>query len=596
MKTLSKRIAIPITLIVLLLTLLTPVLAQSPDVVTAQVDRNTLTTDETLILSITVNANAANSAAPQLPPLDGFQIIGSSSSSQISIVNGSINSQAVYSYRLRPTRTGELTIPAFGMTIDGQNYSTEPITVQVTQGNGAPAQSAPAQQPSGNSEQAAQPSAELNGQDYFVEAEIDNSTPYIGQQVVYTFRFYQGTSDFFAEQPQFSPPDFNGFWAEKQSDQSQYRVQAAGRTYNVTELKTILFPSSAGAITIEPAKLTIPGGFFSRGVALQTKPVELNVQALPPDAPPNFNGAVGQYSISAEVDATEGKVNEPVTWRVTLSGRGNINAAPDPEWPEIPGWRDFNSQATINTQMQDGVMGGSKVYERLLLPTRSGQFTLPALEYTYFDPETGAYQRTATNPIPVSITPGDAEAPLPPQSFTGADAGTTGKLQNITTDIRYLKPVPDHLNAQARPLTASPVYWLAWGVPLAGLAISFLWQRRQSYWAQNAHLARSSKARKKAKQALAQAKNQPDVYSAGAQILNDYLADKLNQSVAGLTHQSRADLLAEKGLHSDLIAAVDNAYLIAEMGRYAPGAGNPAHGQNLLAEIDNIIGKLEKAL
>ena len=596
MKTRTNRIAIPVTLILLLLTLLTPVWAQAPDVITAQVDRRALSTDETLTLSITVNANAANSAAPQLPPLDGFQIIGSSSSSQISMINGSISSKAVYSYRLRPTKTGELTIPALGMTIDGQTYSTDPIAIQVTPGNGAPAQSAPAQQPSGAGQPTAQPSAELNGQDYFVEAEVDNAAPYVGQQVVYTFRFYQGASDFFAEQPQFNPPDFNGFWTEKQSDQSQYRAQAAGRTYNVTELKTILFPSSAGQITIEPAKLTIPGGFFSRGVALQTKPVELNVQPLPPNAPPDFNGAVGQYSISAEVDATEGKVNEPVTWRVTLSGRGNINAAPDPEWPEIPGWRDFDSQATINSQAQNGVMTGSKVYERLLLPTRSGQFTLPALKYVYFDPEAGDYQTIATDPIPITIAPGEAgaEAPLPPAA--NAAAKTKGSAPIVAADIRYLKPVPDHLNAQTRPLTQSAGYWLLWGLPLAALGASVLWQRRQSYRAQNPHLTRHSKARKKAKKALAQARNQADVYSAGAQILNDYLADKLNRPVVGLTHQSRADLLAEKGVPADLITAVDNAYLSAEMGRYGPGAGDPAHKQNLLAEIDKLIETLEKAL
>ena len=593
MKTSVKRIAIPIALIVLLLTALTPALAQSPELVTAQVDRNALTTAETLTLSITVNANAANSAAPKLPQLDGFQIVGSSSSSQISIINGSISSQAVYSYRLRPTRAGELTIPALGMTINGQTYNTQPITIQVTQGNGA-APPAPAQQPSSGGEQAAQPSAELKGQDYFVEAEVDNPTPYVGQQVTYTFRFYQGTADFFAEQPQFSPPDFNGFWAEKQSDQSQYRAQAAGRVYNVTELKTILFPSSAGPLTIEAAKLTIPGGFFNRGVALQTKPVELSVQPLPPNAPSGFNGAVGQYSLSAKVDAAQGKVNEPVTWRVTLSGRGNINAAPDPQWPEIPGWRDFESQATINTQVQNGVMTGSKVYERLLLPTRSGQFTLPALEYVYFDPETGAYQSTATDPLQISIAPGEAgaEAPLP----SAAEAAAPGSAPAVTTDIRYLKPVPDHLNAKTRPLTQSPGYWLLWGVPLLALGGSLLWQRRQTFRAQNPHLARRSKARKKAKHALAQVKNQADVYSAVAQILNNYLADKLNCSVSGLTHQARAHLLAEKGVPADLIAAVDSIYLVAETGRYAPGAEDPARGQNLLTETDKIIGKLEKAL
>ena len=115
----------------------------------------------------------------------------------------------------------------------------------------------------------------------------------------------------------------------------------------MTELRTVLFPSLAGPVTIEPARITIPGGFFSSGAELQTQPVALDVKPMPPNAPPSFNGAVGQFTLSGNVDTTQSKVNEPITWEVTLSGWGNLNALPDPTWPDLPEWRSFESQATM---------------------------------------------------------------------------------------------------------------------------------------------------------------------------------------------------------------------------------------------------------
>ena len=168
----------------------------------------------------------------------------------------------------------------------------------------------------------------------------------------------------------------------------------------------------------------IPGGFFGRGQTLQTKPVELNVQPLPPGAPDGFAGAVGQFSLQATMDATSGEVNEPLTWRVTLNGRGNLNAAPDPAWPEIDGWRSFESEATLHTEVRDGELVGTRTYERLLVPSVQGEHTLPALQYAYFDPATGQYQVIQTEPIAVSIAAGDPGA-------AGYQVPATGEIRRL---------------------------------------------------------------------------------------------------------------------------------------------------------------------
>jgi hypothetical protein len=86
------------------------------------------------------------------------------------------------------------------------------------------------------------------------------------------------------------------------------------------------------------------------------------------------------------------------------------------------------------------------------------------------------------------------------------------------------------------------------------------------------------------------------VYSAAGLILTTYLADKLNQPVAGLTHQALADLLTEKGVKPDLVERVEACLVSSELGRFAPGADNPGHAKNLLQETDRLISNLEKVL
>jgi hypothetical protein len=593
MKAKIKYVLIPISLIALLLLYATPILAQGQGPLSATVDRTVATTDDMIVLTVAVNASVPNAPAPTLPNLAGFTVVGTSSSSQISIINGTMNSQINYSYRLQPYQAGELVIDPVQITLNGQTFSTDPITVQVTQGTGVPS-AAPA--PS-SSRPSAPISSELAGQKAFVEAAVDNPTPYVGEQITYTFRYYRAIDMFdLFDQPQFEPPPFQGFWTENESDQAQYRAQAGSRFYDVTELRTRLFPSKTGPITIDPARLTVPGSFFSSGATLQTQPINLEVKPLPTNAPEGFNGAVGQFTINATVDTTTTRVNEPITWQVTLTARGNLDTMPDPDWPEIDSWRSFESQATINTQLQDGQVVGSRVYERLLVPQTEGEFAIPSLEYTFFDPETGQYQTVTTLPIPITITPGDNLAGQA-QSYAPSPDTEQENLTQVAADIRHLKSVPARLSAGGGSIMGSPLYWLAWAIPLAALAGNFVWQRRSTYWQNNAGLARSSKARKKARQALIQARKQKqDAYSAAGQILTTYLADKLNQPVVGLTQQQLAELLVQRGISTELIERVNNTLSDAEMGHYSPDASSPDHAANMLKAVDLLTRDLEKAV
>ena len=170
-------------------------------------------------------------------------------------------------------------------------------------------------------------------------------------------------------------------------------------------------------------------------------------------------------------------------------------------------------------------------------------------------------------------------------------------LAPLMPDIRHLKPVPAEFSPEEQPLTRSGLYWAAWVFPLMGAVGYFSWQRRQRYWEKNLGLARSSKAQKKARKTLAQArKKKTNHASAAGQILTAYLADKLDQPVAGLTHQSLAEVLSREAVGPDLIERVEVCLASSELGRFAPGADHPGHAKRLLKEVDVLIAALEKAL
>ncbi len=571
--------------IVALLIVAVPSFAQA-NPIEATVDRNNLTTDESLVLTITVQGLGNNVSEPEIPYLDGLNIVGSSTSSQISIINGNTSSSKVYQYRLQPARPGDVTIAPINVVIDGQTFSTEPIAIHIEQGTGAAqSQNLGGAAPAADPNHSIEVSTELNGQDLFVEAVIDNPTPYQGEAIDYTFRFYQAVNLF--RDPNYQPPSFTGFWTDGEPFQTDYTVDAAGRTYRVSEVHHTIIPTANGTTAIDPTTLNIPGSLFEQDRILQTRPVDVNVQAWPQGAPADFKGAVGKFNISAKVDASETKVNEPVTLEVILSGTGNINTVGDPIWTEGDEWRTFEQKADTQSSKQDGKIVGQKVYERMLIPTQEGQLTIPPISYSYFDPETAVYETISTGSLTINVLPG-----APTTTALDTPAATPSQIEMANT-IRHIKLTPGK-SADATPLTAKTWFWLLWLVPLGLVVGQAAYKRRQTYWSNNSEKAAYRKALSNAQKSLQQAaKNGQDPYQNAIQVFNQYLSDKLNQSVTGLRRAELTQLLINQGINAELANDVQTFLETCEYGRFAPTTTSMAEKQ-ILTHTESLIKKLEK--
>ncbi|MEZ4519125.1 MAG: BatD family protein [Chloroflexota bacterium] len=581
-------------------------MAQGNDVITASVDRTTVTTDDLVTLTVTID-RGAGASEPTPPALDGFSVLGTSSGTQISIVNGDMSVQMAYTYFLQPMQIGDLIIDPFTTTANGQTYQTDPILVTVTQGTGQFQPSVPSvpglggmipsvpgavpggrgQQPSASGGSIQAP-AGLNGQDYFVEAVVDKNTPWQGEQVLYTFRFYQGAS--LLVEPNLDTPEFTGFWHDRQSDQTTYTTEAGGRTYYVTELQTVLFPTVSGEVTIEPAVLEIPGGFFSSGQTLSTQPVTVNVRPLPDNPPAGFEGAVGQFGLQSLVDKTTSQVNDAVTLQVTLSGVGNMDTLADLTWDVGPEWRAFDPEVESTSDFTNGQLQGNRIYKQLLVPTVSGSLTIEPITFSYFDPLLGEYETITTQPIVIQVS---ADPNAGSQSLPAVGSGAVTGVD--IAGLRPLKAAPSSWRNTPGFLVSKTGYWLLFAIPLLMLVGVAGYGAASAYRRRTADDRHRSRAAKQAYDGLKQARKHPaEAAAAGAKVLNAYLTTKLGQPTVGLTRQGLGTVLHEHGISDELIARVQHCMENSDTVAYFPGSAEGT--ESLLDDIEAVIRDLDEVI
>lgn len=393
----------------------------------------------------------------------------------------------------------------------------------------------------------------------FVEASVDNDRPYIGQQMAYVFGIYR-RSDYSPPdgETRYEPPSFPGFWNSEVSESREYSETIGSQEYSVVELRTHLFPTVAGRGEIGAAKLSGPAGL------LESDSVFVDVRPLPTGAPPGFTGAVGRFEVAVEVNATSIGAGERAQVRMSISGEGNIEALPEPGWPEFQNWRLIAAQSNADSWVSDGKLAGVRVYELALAPQEAGQLPIPAIEYPYFDPELDSYVQAATSPVVISVM-GGAD-PAAAQRESGVEAG-----DQEGAGLRPLMEPPSDLGQRGIGLTESPVYWAAWVLPALLVAGALAWRRRQAALEVGMAESRRRNALANAQNALSQAAASgiaPAMVAADA--ILSYLSDRMGESLTGLTREEIERRVRDAGVPDDVAIRVGRAIAEGEAVRFAP--------------------------
>ena len=562
--------------------------------VTAALTHDAVAIGEQLVLSVAISGSG--SASPKPPIIPDVEIYESGKSQSVSIINGSYSSRVVHTFVLMPRKPGKFVVPP--IEVPGAT-PTAPLEFTVTSSAPPPA-SAPGTAPSPAQPRTA--AAQGRTPDAFVEAKLDKPRAYVNEQATFIVRFYTGITLLGA--PQYDAPKLTGLLSEDLGAEGHGTAVIGGRTYNYSELKSALFPVQAGRAAIGPAVVTVqvPGRgaastgddffdrFFNMGAPetrrLQTDPLSLQAEALPPGAPDDFSGIVGALRIETSVDRVQLKAGEALNLTVVVSGIGNIKSMPEPRRPELPSVRFFDSESTVKLERFGDRVGGSKTFKMVVVPRVSGPLEIAPLSVSYFNPAKRAYERAQSKPIRLTVLAGDPSAALP-LAGPSASPGVT----EVAADIRYLK-APGGRSSLGDALAAfgAPGPWHA--LPGAFLLAALLASWRRRALAANPRERRVRAARDTAQRRLKDAEAQPDTERARAvallgEALTGYFADKFNQPAAGLTLKSVVHRLqnARTPPASSLAARLRSVWEELDLLRYAPGGAGQAEVKRLADEI-----------
>ena len=439
------------------------------------------------------------------------------------------------------------------------------------------------------SAEAQQPEAPL-----FVSASVDIDRPYVGQQITYIFRIHQRTDA--AEQKdnvEYKSPSFAGFWNSGLTEQLEYNETTSSGTYRIVELRTPLFPSLAGNITIEAGSLTVSGTGSEAAEILESSPVTIDTQPLPPDPPIGFGGAVGRLDISAQPEIRSEQEAGAVHLEVIIEGEGNLGALPDPNWPDFANWRVIESPEVTESRVVDGLLIGRRTYILTLLPTNSGDLAIPQITYDYFDPYTESYNQIVTAPITVSIAGGGLS-----QIAADSDA-ESATAAGVSEGARPIKAAPPSLRREGFRLTGSAAYWAVWAIPLVAILAALAWRQRRTTL-ENARADSQRRnvvpnARREMERAISGGK---DARIAAADALLSYLAVRLDVLVTRLTREELMDRLRLAGVPGDLPRRVENTLIAGEDARYSPAPTSSIVGRDygeravlLMDDIEGVLGE-----
>ena len=558
-------------------------------------------------LTFVVNAEGKDLRVQEMPDFEVLMGPSQSTSYSNSWINGKSSSQTTvsYTYILMPKKEGTFTIAPATIKVKNATYTSNGLTIKVLPPD-----------KSGKSNAAANASSTtISNDDFFVRMIVSDRDVYEQEGFLVTFKLY-------AARPctlngaKF--PEFEGFLAQeidlpnKQWVQDRYK----DRNYFTVDLRqVVLYPQRSGQLTIgkgtydavirisTPQKArSIFDDFFDtyRDVnkELVSQPATINVKPLPSGKPASFSGAVGDFTMTADINTDHVKANEAVTIKVKISGNGNLKLVKNPEVAFPNDFDIYDPKVETDVKTTTAGVSGSKTIEYMAIPRYAGKFEIPAVEFSYFDIKSGAYKTLKSEAFELEVEPGEGGNTAAPvvSNFNNKES-----VKYLGKDVRYLK------TKGFRFVTPDDIFYgslanILWYVIPALLFIAFfVIYRKQVRENANIALVRTKRANKVATKRLKiagklMAENKREAfYEEILRALWGYLSDKLSIPQAELTKDNVEAELAKYGVSENLMSEFMDILNTCEFARYAPSAETDAMDKLYQLTVD-AIEKMESTI
>lgn len=546
----------------------------------------------------------------EAPDFAGFDILAGptvATGRQIYWVNGqqTVTESYTYTYVLMPQAKGTHTIGAAHITVDGRSYSTKPLPVEVVDEGGATAAQ-------GN-RNSSSPEAQVAKDDILLRIKLSSTSVYKGEAVRASVVLYTRTS--IAAINNVKLPSFEGFWSQElpSGEDNSSREELDGKVYTTYLLKEyLLYPQQSGRLRIEPAELTAVAqvvtqsnrGFdpFFGGQEIHnvnrkvsTPEIVLDVKPLPEGAPRSFNGAVGQFTMQGSMPPEKISVNSAASIALTISGRGNLKFIDAPAVTMPESFEIYDTKTSDSIKVSAAGTSGTIKYDYPFVARSSGEFRIPPVEFSFFDPSKEQYVTLSTEAVTLTVVSDGSAAGMPADMRQVTSYGE--KMKQLDRDIRFIHTDSGRLRREQRLFMFSPLYFLLAVVIAAAFAVTYAVMRQRIRENRNIVQRRIKHANKVAVQRLRMAERhmrqqqRHSFYEEMLKAMWGYISDKFNIPAANLTKETIREELYRRGVSAadaesfcEIISRCDEA-------QYAPATSNSM--EEVYADAMEIISKIE---
>jgi len=576
-------------------------------------------------LTYTVNQRSRDLRAPEFTDFDVLAGPYTSTSSSTSFVNGHRTStfEQTYTFMLMAQKAGTFTIPPASVKVDGENVQSNGVRIQVLPEDEQPGASPRQTGGAGAADEGKRNSQsgqgdQANSENLFVRTIASKTKVHEQEALMITYKLYFANVDVAQLTNNTKLPEFTGF-LKQELEQGEIQTQLEhynGRNYQTAVLyRTILYPQHSGDITIDAAKFeavlrvqtqqrarSIFDDFFgsyTNVTKMLTAPgVTIHVSALPGGKPAGFSGGVGKFTLTPSISQTELQTNDAVTIKLDISGAGNMKLLKTPaiDWPE--GFEPYDPKVTNNFNTTTAGVSGTKSIEYLAIPRNAGEYTIPAVKFSYFDIDEKAYKTLSTPEYSIRVKRGAGAASDKGEEAVVVNYTQKEDIKQLGTDIRYIDTKAPNAGNYELKIKNYELLWLWYVVPLLIAIILLIVLRKQIKENADANRVRYKRANKvaqkrlKAAAAALKANNKEAFYAAIEQAAWTYLSDRLSIPTAELNKDNIASLLQQKGVSEALINDVKDVLSTAEFARYAPTTDHAM--DELYNATTNLINNLEE--
>ena len=562
-------------------------------------------------LSYTINSQKVRDF--RAPSIQGFEVLmGPSRSTQYQNYNGVVTNSITFTYILMAGKEGTYKIPGATIVADGNNYTSNSVEIKVlppdqsssNAGSGSSARSSRNQANSGK----------ITDKELFMTATASKTNVYEQEAILLTYKVYTQVN---LTNLRGDIPDLKGFHTQEVElpNQKTFSLEHYnGRNYNTTIWRQlVLFPQQTGKIEIpsvtfegtvsqmvasaDPFDAFFNGGnYVNINKNIVTPKLTIDVKELPAGKPANFSGGVGEFTLSSSISTQELKTNDAVTIKLVISGTGNMKLINTPEVGFPQDFEIYDPKVDNKFNLTRNGLAGSKVIEYLAIPRHAGTYTIPPIEFSYFDLKSQSYKTLKTDAYTLNVAKGEGNSDQVVANFTSKE-----DLKVLGQDIRYIKTGDTHLTKKDDYFFGSTSYYLWYIVPLALFIALMIINRKQAMENANVAKVRTKKANKVATKRMKNAgkllaeKKSEAFYDEVLKALWGYISDKLSMPVSQLSKDNIEEELQKHQVADELIKEFINNLNECEFARYAPGNQDEKMDKIYSSAID-VISKMENSI